>query len=116
MLKKPGHQQHGISRGRIVGWPVAAPRPEDVAALATFNGDNEHKTYDSPAGPPALKCDKAKCDQYEVSQWSNLQSVLRDAIMSGCVGPFRGDFPYRAWAYINGVLHEARLTNQEQGT
>ena len=28
---------------------------------------------------------------------------------------FRGDFPSRAWVYINGVLHEARLTNQAIG-
>jgi hypothetical protein len=38
-----------------------------------------------------------------------LEDVLRKAILSDCVGrDFRGDFPSRAWAYINGKLYEAR--------
>jgi hypothetical protein len=45
-----------------------------------------------------------------------LQRVLRRAINAGCVDvEFRGDFPSRAWAFINDTLHEARLTNQQTG-
>ncbi|MCO6454743.1 MAG: hypothetical protein J5I93_05525 [Pirellulaceae bacterium] len=39
-----------------------------------------------------------------------LLDALRQAIGTGCIGAFRGDFPSRAWVWINGVLHEARLT------
>jgi hypothetical protein len=43
-------------------------------------------------------------------------AVLQDAIRAPCVDrEFRGDFPARAWAFINGVLHEARLNNQVSG-
>jgi hypothetical protein len=44
-----------------------------------------------------------------------LLSALRNAIRAGCVSSFRGEFPQRAWAWINGVLHEARLTNAGTG-
>lgn len=44
-----------------------------------------------------------------------LQGALRKAIRAGCVGEFRGAFPYRVWVWINDVLHEARLTDQVTG-
>ena len=35
---------------------------------------------------------------------------------NGCVSrDFRGIFPSRAWAFVNGILHEARLTNEVSG-
>jgi hypothetical protein len=41
---------------------------------------------------------------------------LQLAIAAPCVDEeFRGDFPARTWAYVNGVLHEARLSNKERG-
>jgi len=62
-----------------------------------------------------LRADEAKCDQYAEEQWPRLLDVLRRAILAGCVSSFRGAFPERAWAWINGVLHEARLTNEGTG-
>jgi hypothetical protein len=42
--------------------------------------------------------------------------LLRSAIRAGCVhAEFKGDFPTRVWAYINGKLHEARLQNSMLG-
>jgi hypothetical protein len=62
-----------------------------------------------------LRADEAKCDHYAEQQWPRLLDVLRRAIRGGCVSNFRGPFPERAWAWINGVLHEARLTNEGTG-
>lgn len=45
-----------------------------------------------------------------------MQDALRQAILAGCVDvEFRGDFPARVWAFVNGTLHEARLTNEQSG-
>ncbi len=57
-----------------------------------------------------MKSDKAKCDQFAEAEWPKLLDALRKGIEARCVGEFRGDFPSRVWAWINGVLHEARLT------
>jgi hypothetical protein len=62
-----------------------------------------------------LRADEAKCDEYAAEQWPRLVDVLRQAIRAGCVSDFRGTFPERVWAWINGVLQEARLTNQSTG-
>jgi hypothetical protein len=62
-----------------------------------------------------LRADKAKCDHYAEDQWPRLLEVLQAAIRAGIVSDFRGEFPERAWAWINGVLHEARLTNEGTG-
>ena len=114
MPRRPVHR-HEISRGQIIEWPEGVGTPEEVAARATFTGSSLHKTYPSPAGPPALRADKSKCDRYPDSAWPRLLSALREAIAAGCVGSFRGAFPARAWVWINGVLHEARLTNEATG-
>ena len=81
-----------------------------VAGQVTYTGSSAHKTYDSPAGPPAIKADKAKCDRFAVGDWPKLRAALQEAILAGVVGIFRDGYPTRAWVKINGVLHEARLT------
>jgi len=114
MPRRPTYR-HRIKRGQIRDWPDGVGTPDDVAAQVRYTGSPLHKTYPSPAGPPALRADEAKCDQYAEEQWPRLLDVLRRAIRAGCVGDFRGAFPERAWAWINGVLHEARLTNEGMG-
>jgi len=111
MARRPKFQRT-ISRGRICAWPDGALTPEEVAARVTYTGSALHKTYPSPAGPPALRADEAKCDVYEEAAWPRLLDALRQSIRARCVGEFRGDFPSRVWVWINGVLHEARLTGQ----
>ncbi len=61
------------------------------------------------------KADKAKCERFAPADWPRLEETLQAAVRTGCVDEFRGNFPSRAWAFINGVLHEARLTNQANG-
>jgi hypothetical protein len=109
MARRPTFQR-GIKRGRICDWPDGVGTPDEVAARVTYTGNTIHKTYPSPAGPPARRADEAKCDVYDVADWPRLLDALRQAIRARCVGSFRGGFPSRAWVWINGILHEARLT------
>ncbi len=109
MAKRPKFKR-SVKRGRICDWPDSVGTPDDVAARVTYTGSPIHKSYPSPAGPPALRADEAKCDVYDPAVWPRLLDALRQAIRAGCVGEFRGAFPSRAWVWINGVLHEARLT------
>jgi hypothetical protein len=114
MPRRPTHK-HGIKRGRIIDWPEGVGTPAEVAERVTYTGNAVHKSYPSLAGPPAYRADKAKCDRYSEEQWPRLLDALRAAIRAGCVSSFRGRFPDRAWVWINGVLHEARLTNEGTG-
>lgn len=113
-MKRPKFE-HGIKPGSIRDWPEDADTPEAVASRVTYTGSRLHKTHASPAGVPALRADKAKCDDYPQAEWPRLAEALRKAIISGIVSEFRGGFPARAWIWINGVLHEARLTNEAAG-
>lgn len=114
MPRRPSHQRK-IKQGQFVDWLDHAPLPDEVAQRADLRGNTEHKTYPSQFGPPAIFSDKTKCDRYRNEDWPRLVEALRLAIQSRSVGIFRGDFPSRAWVWINGVLHEARLENQELG-
>jgi len=121
MGKRPGNQRRpeDHKRALIAPWPDDKPPIQDVANRVSYVGSAEHKTYPSPAGQPGWrpKSDKVRCDRFAETDWPRLVEALRDAIRASCVtgGEFRGDFPARAWAFINGVLHEARLTNQMTG-
>lgn len=91
-----------------MAWPPGDRTPQQVAQEVTYSGHTIHKTYESPAGPPAHRADEAKCDQYASEAWPMLLDALRRAILTASVGAFRGRFPARAWVWINDVLHEAR--------
>ena len=63
-----------------------------------------------------MRSDKVKCWKFNEADWPRLQDLLREAIARSCVdAEFRGDFPARAWFFINDVLHEDRLSNEVQG-
>lgn len=114
MARRPSFQ-HGIKRVKICDWPAGVPTPDEVADRVTDTGNPKHKTYPSPAGPAAQRADAAKCDRYAADDWPQLLDALRQAIRARSVSAFRGDFPFRAWVWINGVLHKARLTNEATG-
>jgi hypothetical protein len=118
MSGRPSHKIHGIKRGRLGDWPPDADPPDVVASKVKYFGDPVHKTYRSFGRPAAWRLgrDKTQCDHFSDEYWHLLQDVLVQAIITGYVsGEFDGGFPKRAWAWINGVLHEARLTNQGSG-
>ena len=110
MVRKPNYQR-GIRAGRIRDWPPGVGTPDEVAERVSYTGSSVHKTYPSPAGPPANYADKAKCDEYPPDSWPLLLDALRQGIRAGVVSEFRGEFPARIWVRINGILHEARLTS-----
>jgi hypothetical protein len=120
MGKRPKYQRppEDHKRATIAPWPEDKPPREEVAQRARYVGSPEHKTYPSRAGQPrwGTRSDKARCDRFGEEDWPRLQAVLREAILNSCVDKeFRGTFPARVWAFINGVLQEARLTNQVNG-
>src|SRR5690348_11670130 len=114
MARRPTFK-HGIKLVKICNWPDGSATPDDVADLVTYTGSPKHKTYLSPAGPPAHRADAAKCDKYATADWPRLECALRRSIRARVVSSLRGNFPYRAWVWINDVLHEARLTNEATG-
>lgn len=120
MARRPRYQRSpkDFKPGRIAVWPEGKPLPEIVSNRVRYVASGEHKRYPSPEGHWNFdpKTDKAKCDRFDQQDWPRLQQSLVLAIRSGFVNmEFRGDFPSRVWVYINGVLHEARLTNEISG-
>lgn len=120
MAKRPSRQRgpEDFKPGIIAPWPAGKPLAAEVAARARYVPSGEHKNYPSPEGLWTLgsRSDKAKCHHFLEADWPRLVETLRQAIQAPVVNQeFRGDFPSRVWAYINGVLHEARLSNQQTG-
>ena len=120
MTRRPRFQRQAddFKRGHVAPWPADGPTPAVIAARVTYVGNDIHKSYRSPTGRPlyGAKPDEAQCDHFDEAAWPRLQNLLRAAVEAPCVDrSFRGAFPARAWAYVNGVLHEARLTNQGNG-
>ena len=120
MARRPRHQRRSreIRRGAIAPWTVDADEPRRVASRATYRASGEHKDHPPPIEglwTVSPRSDKAKCERIGREDWPRVLETLRAAIEAGCVGEFRGGFPSRVWAFVNGVLHEARLTNELNG-
>lgn len=108
----------GIKLGRLVASPPSSWQLEQLANRATFRGSGKHKTYPAPnhEWEPVWRGDAERCEPYQPEDWATLQSLLQQAIRDGFVDEeLRGRFPFRAWAWVDGVLHEARLTNSATG-
>ena len=116
MGKRSGYQRTplDIKPGRIILWAATTEQRAEVAAKAQYRGNGAHKTYPSPSKEwePSLREGKSICWHFSSNEWSKLLELLRRAIVAGCVhAEFKGVFPTRVWAFINGKLHEARLHN-----
>ena len=86
-----------------------------MASKARYVGSAEHKTYPSPAGPPALRSDATPCDPQIA--FEEIQGVLKEAIRRGCVSAgFEQGFPKYALGWLQGQLYEARHINGPAGT
>ena len=114
MARRPEYRRLG-KRGRICDWPKSAQSPEEVAEMVRYEGNQKHESYHRRSAGREGRWEIAQCDRYTPEDWPKLEDVLRMAIKAQCIQQFRGGFPSRAWAYINDCLHEARLTEQEQG-
>lgn len=100
---------------RIELWPASHLAPEQVAARVRYVGSSEHKSYESEAGPPALRSDAARCDP-RYTTFGPITEALREAIRRRCVGAmFEGDFPRYVWGWLDRRLYQARLINSTQG-
>jgi hypothetical protein len=87
-----------------------------LAERVTYTGNPKHKSYPSPAGSPAWRrAETVKCVTYARADWPKLREALQLAIREGCVGDLGKEFPRRAWVWINDILHEARITNEDAG-
>lgn len=86
--------------------------------MVKYRPSGAHKSYPAPNGEWSYgpRRDATKCDVLPEERWSDVEQALRDAIKAGVVDKtFRNGFPARAWAWVNGVLHEARLSNEAVG-
>ena len=120
-MPKPPKFQRGrldIKRGEVAAWPSDAATADSVASRVSYQPNGKHKAYASPEGRwTYIRSSASKCDKIPEEAWPMLTELLRTAIEKECVSRnFRGGFPARAWAYLNGKLHEARLDNQGMGT
>ena len=120
MSRPPTHQRpaHAFKPGRIDNWSDHTPTAPEIAERVSYGGNGKHKRYPAPNGEwtPRHRPGTAECQQFAEADWPQLIEVLREAIRRSCVElePER-EFPRRAWAYINGQLHEARITNSQSG-
>lgn len=120
MAKRPTFERPltDIKRSIVGSWTSDDQRVVLASKKAFYRGSGRHKSYPSPSKEWVIntKTDLAKCDKFSEKDWPKLQQTLRAAIRAGCTSGTSDDaFPFRAWAYINNVLHEARRTNTETG-
>ena len=107
-----------IKRGCVQQWGDHMPSADEVATRVSYRGNEKHKNYPAPNGEwtPRHSGDAANCAHFVWSAWPELAAVLRESIRRSCVQFDQEEpFPVRAWAYINDVLHEARITNARTG-
>ena len=119
MAQRPSYRREQPGKPGGTGrWPSGAQPPAAVAPQVRYVANGEHKDYPSATGLWTFhpRADKAKCDRYPEAVWPRLAQALREAILAACVSnEFRAGFPARVWAYVNGTLHEARLSNRGNG-
>ena len=120
MCKRPKHQRQrkDFKPGRVEGWRAFAAKPDEIAERVSYAGSGRHKTYPAPNREwiPVHRPGTSECDQYADGEWKKIEGALRDAIRQSCVQwGSEPQFPARAWAFVNEVLQEARLSNPEKG-
>ncbi len=119
MARRPQYASSPGRPGRIGEWPPGGRPPEEIARRVRYRGNPAHKSHPFSGEPPKWRCrrsDKSKCDHFSEPAVKRFGELIAKAILSGCVHvEFKGGFPKRVWAYVNGKLHEARLTNPATG-
>ena len=107
--------RHRRIKRRVIGPWNGDKSPKETASRARYVGSQEHKSYPSPAGPPALRSDATPCDPG--IGWEDIAPVLRKAIRRSCTSPvFEQGFPKYVWGWLGEDLYEARHINGPAGT
>ena len=107
-----------IKRGRIGIWPTDKPDQAKVAKRARYVPSGEHKGYPSKAGAWVFGPKKSRtlCLKYSDESFLKIHKGIAIALAGPCISEeFRGDFPARAWVWVDDVLHELRLTSETAG-
>ena len=85
----------------------------EIAKAAEYHGSAEHKSYPSPAGPPALRSDATPCEPIDYAQ---INATLAEGIRRGCVSEaMEHGFPKYVWGWLGDELYEARHLNGAGG-
>ncbi len=80
-----------------------------MAPEIRYVGSAEHKSHPSPAGPPALPSDAARCAPVYANRFDDLTRVLQDAVRLRCTSSeFERGFPKYVWGLLDGAVYEAR--------
>lgn len=87
---------------------------DEVVRHVVYVGSQEHKSYPSFAGEPALRSDASRCPP-ELADPETLTEWLRTAIRNGDCGQWEGDFPRYVWYRDGTQCYEGRLVNAEAG-
>jgi hypothetical protein len=120
MARQPQYQRppHDFKPGHVDLWGDRRPTPAEIADRVSYRGIGKHKRYPAPNGEwiPVHRPGTAECRQFPPEHWGRLVETLREAIRRSCIQLQIGrEYPVRAWAYINGTLHEARISNPGSG-
>ncbi|MGA1984552.1 MAG: hypothetical protein ABSG84_19065 [Acidobacteriaceae bacterium] len=120
MAKRPQYQRGPaqFKVGCIGAWPADKPKQQDVAERASYIPSGEHKNYTSDTGAWTMSARSSRtlCKKYTPKEFARFNEGVEKAVGGACISSeFRGDFPSRAWIWVDTVLHELRLSNEVLG-
>ncbi len=100
--------------------PNEKDRLESLARAARYVGNPGHKRNPGDFGltPPSHpRPNKSLCDPTGIFSRSEAQDLLKKGIQKGCISVQEaGGWPRIVWAVADGIVLEARLDNEAQGT
>lgn len=100
--------------------PNEKDRLENLSRAARYRGNPGHKRNpgDFCLTPPSRpRMNKSLCDTASIFSRSEAEELLRKGIQKGCISVQEaGGWPRIVWAVADGIVLEARLDNEAQGT
>ena len=124
MATRPTHQPRRDIKPKHVMPPDDNWEGGKLASRVRYVGNGKHKTQPPPAQlkgawTPVWSDDgqTERCDGFNVDEWTAIEELLQQAVSRGFIAAdkdgkpeLREGMPTRAWAFVDDVLHEARLT------
>lgn len=100
--------------------PAERHRLESLSSTAQYLGNPDHKRNPGDFGltPPSRpRMNKSLCDTANIVSRPKAQELLKKGIQKGCISVQEaGGWPRLVWAVADGMVLEARLDNEAQGT